>query len=611
MTPSVEQIGRYKISRELGRGAMGVVYLAQDPHIGRQIAIKSIRLADLTETAERDRLRERLFREAQSAGILSHPGIVTIYDIAEHEGLAYIFMEFVNGPPLEKVLEAEQTPSKETLLSIFRQVAAALDYAHKKGIVHRDIKPANIMIHEDGSAKVTDFGVAKIVSQQMTQTGMMMGTPTYMSPEQIYGGIVDGRADQWALAVIAYEVLTGEKPFSAEYLPTLLFKIVKEDPGSPQRLNPTLHAQVDGVLRKALAKETKDRYQTCTDFIEALATALNLNKDWQPLPRGVSANLPTAGEQMSDSAASKLSENDETLAVVPTPKLPGTSTTQDEVAAPKPPVVKPPNPQDETRIAPRESVEELRPSADTAAKEPPPPSAAPRQRIEEHESNTVRNAMLAAGVLVLLAGGYIGYQKMTAPPPVAEEPAEPAKVEPAKPEPVKPAKPKPGGTAQVDRPKPDPTKPDAVPPVTPDAPKPGGPAEFALVSSPPGATVTVDGNAALSCVTPCTLPLTSGRHAALFKLEGHRDAQRIIDAPADKSLTVDLIRMVGRLRLTTTPPGSTIVIDGKEHPEKTPVTLTLAAGSHTIVVTLGAQRQQFTVQLGDGELRSQNIEWNQ
>src|ERR1700693_1845374 len=178
---------------------MGIVYQAQDPPIGRTIAIKSIRLRDLTDETERVRLRERLFREAQSAGILSHPNIVTIYDIAEQDGMAYIVMEFVNGPPLEKMLKVDQTPDKETLLSIFRQTAAALDYAHKKGIVHRDIKPANIMIHEDGTAKITDFGVAKIMSQEMTVAGAMMGTPSYMSPEQVKGDPISGRADQFSL----------------------------------------------------------------------------------------------------------------------------------------------------------------------------------------------------------------------------------------------------------------------------------------------------------------------------------------------------------------------------------------------------------------------------
>src|ERR1700740_1980056 len=158
-------------------------------------------------------------------------------------------MEFVNGPPLEKMLKHEQTPDKETLLSIFRQVAAALDYAHKKGIVHRDIKPANIMIHEDGTAKVTDFGVAKILSQQLTQAGTMMGTPSYMSPEQIQGQQISGKADQFSLAVIVYETFTGEKPFTAEYLPTLLYKIVREEFVAPQRLNPTLGPAIETVLR--------------------------------------------------------------------------------------------------------------------------------------------------------------------------------------------------------------------------------------------------------------------------------------------------------------------------------------------------------------------------
>src|SRR5712664_1639263 len=180
---------------------MGVVYRAEDPAIGRTIAIKSIRLEELTDQNERERLKERLFREAQSAGILSHPGIVTIYDIAEQDGLAYIFMELVNGPPLEKMLKAEQTPDKETLLSVFRQTAAALDYAHKKGIVHRDIKPANIMIDEDGTAKITACGVAKFVSQHVTQAEMIMGTPSYMSPEQVQESGFSGRTDQFSLAL--------------------------------------------------------------------------------------------------------------------------------------------------------------------------------------------------------------------------------------------------------------------------------------------------------------------------------------------------------------------------------------------------------------------------
>ena len=289
----MERIGRYQILDEIGRGAMGVVYRAQDPAIGRIIAIKTIRLTDLTDTAERERLRERLFREARSAGILSHPNIVTIYDIAEEDGQACIFMEYVNGPSLERLLAAQETPDKQTFLNIFRQTAAALDYAHRKGIVHRDIKPANIMVHEDGHAKITDFGVAKILSQQMTHSGGMMGTPNYMSPEQVQGLAVNGGADQFGLAVIAYEVLTGEKPFSGDYLPTLLYKIVREEPVVPQRINPSLGAGFETVLLKGLAKTPQERYETCSDFVAALTAAAVESPGWVPLPRGTSQSIPT------------------------------------------------------------------------------------------------------------------------------------------------------------------------------------------------------------------------------------------------------------------------------------------------------------------------------
>jgi serine/threonine-protein kinase len=176
----MEQIGRYRIVGELGRGAMGIVYRAQDPTIGRTVAIKTIRLGEVTDPKERERLRERLFREAQSAGALSHPNIVTIYDVAEEGDLAYIAMEYVDGQTLERVLASGELPGGQQLLEILRQTAAALDYAHHHGIVHRDIKPANVMIDDRGTAKIADFGVAKILSQQMTQAAGIIGTPNYM-----------------------------------------------------------------------------------------------------------------------------------------------------------------------------------------------------------------------------------------------------------------------------------------------------------------------------------------------------------------------------------------------------------------------------------------------
>jgi serine/threonine-protein kinase len=184
----MDRIGRYKIVRELGRGAMGVVYHAIDPNIGRPVAIKTIQLGGQRKPEDQERLRERLFREARSAGILSHPGIVTIYDVEQQGDLAYIAMEYVDGPTLDQYLTPDQPIPSGRLFSILAQTAAALDYAHQKGIVHRDIKPANIMIAGDGTVKVTDFGIAKITaSEQFTMTGSIVGTPHYMSPEQVQG----------------------------------------------------------------------------------------------------------------------------------------------------------------------------------------------------------------------------------------------------------------------------------------------------------------------------------------------------------------------------------------------------------------------------------------
>src|SRR5215469_10939421 len=292
----MDRIGRYKIVRELGRGAMGVVYHAIDPNIGRPVAIKTIQLGSVRNSDEQQRLRERLFREARSAGILSHPGIVTIYDVEQQDDVAYIAMEYVDGPTLDSLLSGPQPLAPGQMFRILAQTATALDYAHQKGIVHRDIKPANIMIAADGTAKIADFGIAKITaSEQFTMTGSIVGTPHYMSPEQVQGQAVDGRSDQFSLAVIAYEMLTGEKPYTGEHLTTVVYKIVAEEPAAPHRLNSTLSGGIENVLRQGLSKKPEQRFRNCSEFVEALEKACAASKGWKAMPRGGSLNEPTLG----------------------------------------------------------------------------------------------------------------------------------------------------------------------------------------------------------------------------------------------------------------------------------------------------------------------------
>jgi len=601
----VEQIGRYQIIGELGRGAMGIVYRAQDPAIGRTIAIKSIRLSELTDAAERERLRERLFREAQSAGMLSHPGIVTIYDIAEEAGLAYIFMEFVNGPPLEKMLLAAQTPDKETLLSIFRQTAAALDYAHKKGIVHRDIKPANIMIHEDGTAKITDFGVAKIVSQQLTVAGTMMGTPSYMSPEQVQGGPITGRTDQFSLAVVVYEALTGEKPFTAEYLPTLLYRIVREEPVPPQRLNTTLGPQVEQVLRKALSKNPADRYETCAEFISALAAATNATPGWIPLPRGASQNMPTGGsedglvETVADVVAEPTADAVIEAAPWPVPALPEPPSVPVPADSPLPPVWEPRRRQPEPSHAARNTVLVLLTVALVGAAL----FGAYRQYGGNFFSGASENTSSTAATSPAASSAV--------PAPEPPPPPEPAQADPVQPEP-----PEDKSAAAPSEAKPEEAKAAKAVPIETKPPRPA-PAPvltegaFQLTATPAGAIAIFDKDAGLKCVTPCSMTLPSGRHTFLVQFAGYRDAQRIIDIPHDTGLIVNLERMSGMLTLTTNPPGLAIVIDGQEQARKSPATFVLLPGPHRLEIVKGSERHSLAVEIHDGSTIERNIDLSQ
>lgn len=291
-------IGPYQVLEELGRGAMGVVFRGFDPTIGRQVAIKLIRASFATEE-EIEFLRQRLAREAAAGGRLSHAAIVTVYHIGQHEGTPYLVMEFVDGCSLESMLKQRSGQMEpEECIKILGQVADGLDHAHSQGVVHRDVKPANILVRNDGQVKIADFGIARIVDHNMTRTGYTMGTLNYMAPEQIAASSVSGRADQYALAVIAFEMLCGRKPFESETHAGLILKITSEGSPSLHEFNPKLSAAANAVIQRALAKEPVTRFGSCAEFVQALADGLASTEVPVAVAAPVAAS-PAAGTQMT------------------------------------------------------------------------------------------------------------------------------------------------------------------------------------------------------------------------------------------------------------------------------------------------------------------------
>ncbi len=274
---AIRKLGKYEIRGELGRGAMGIVYAGFDPMIGRLVAIKTIRSDQLAGTASAT-LIARFRSEAQAAGRLSHPNIVAIYDFDVDGDTWFIAMESIKGRELKEYFDANERFATGDAVRIMSQILAALDYSHRQGVVHRDIKPANIFLLPDGTAKVADFGIARLESSTLTQVGDVLGTPAYMSPEQILGVPVDGRSDLFSAGVLLYQFLTGERPFAGSATTTMQ-KVLKEEPLPPSTLNVQLPPAMDAVVRRALAKRPDERFQSAQQFADALRAAASVDPD--------------------------------------------------------------------------------------------------------------------------------------------------------------------------------------------------------------------------------------------------------------------------------------------------------------------------------------------
>jgi predicted Ser/Thr protein kinase/tetratricopeptide (TPR) repeat protein len=272
-TPRPDRLGRYEILDQIGRGAMGVVYLARDPVIGRLVAIKTLRLLHGSGDDDIEQFRRRFLREAQSAGILSHPNIVTIHDVVDdpEQGVTFIAMEYVRGTNLKELIRRGKALELPFVVEVSNQIAEALDYAHRQGVIHRDIKPANVLLTGDGQVKLTDFGIARLSTSNLTLDHELLGTPNYMAPEQIQGAAVDHRADIFSLGVVVYEMLSGAKPFQGDNLTAVTHKIVHGEFTPLEERLPNLPPGLAAVVERAFEQSPADRHASCRELAQELA----------------------------------------------------------------------------------------------------------------------------------------------------------------------------------------------------------------------------------------------------------------------------------------------------------------------------------------------------
>jgi len=287
-----ERIGRYQIRKLLGRGSMGVVYLANDARLGRRVALKTISLSFAVSEAEQREFEERFFREAAAAGQLSHPGILVVYDVGQEpeSGLLFMALEYLRGKPLDALVSLGQPLEWREALRTVGQVAEALDHAHGRGVIHRDIKPGNIMILESGEPKVLDFGIARIPTEKLTSSGRLMGSPAYMSPEQVAGRELDPRTDIFSLGAVLHELLTGERAFRGTNAVEIMGRVLREDPPPPSARNAAIGPELDGIVARCLAKLPESRYADSRSLAEDIEDVLA----GRP-PRHAPAVRPRAG----------------------------------------------------------------------------------------------------------------------------------------------------------------------------------------------------------------------------------------------------------------------------------------------------------------------------
>jgi eukaryotic-like serine/threonine-protein kinase len=590
----IETVGRYEIIEELGRGAMGVVYKAKDPTIGRTVALKTLRLdVHGLETAEMVR---RFQNEARAAGVLSHPNIVTIYDAGERDGIFYIAMEFIQGTTLHELLAEHHILPTEDVIQYSRQICKGLDYAHSHGIVHRDVKPANIMITANGTVKIMDFGIAK-AGGSMTSTGQVLGTPNYMSPEQVKGRPLDGRSDLFSFGVILYEMLTGEKPFVGQNVTTIIYKIVNENPIAPRDLDVTVHPSLSAIVTRALAKSPEERYQSGADLIRDLE-----NYKVAGAPLHATSKITTGRITTGSLSSAKL-----TLGKLASGITKSGSATQAAAAAAAHDAL----PHDKTLVLPVKAV-----NGNGSAVRATQPAPQRRKKVFAVRKPALavhfrrKNPLVMAAALIVLLGSAMGgyaymhtrskMRQLQADLKVQEAVRQEQALAQEKNDPPAPV----AAPADEDVIARDTTIKFVKTPKRAPAPAIAPPirtqkatsspnqvytqqSELQFDSKPQGAKVEIDGWSEPNWVTPFTAShLAAGYHTIAFSKPGYLPRGEAAQSVAGKSIQVfaELSPAVSTLVITSNPAGANIWVDGKDTNKLTPAQLTVDKGPHRVLV---------------------------
>ena len=540
------QVGKYQIVEKIGVGGFGTVYKGRDPFIKRSVAIKTCQ-------SEEEEIKKRFFREAEFAGNLHHRNVTTIYDFGVTEdGTPYIVQEFLTGDDLDKAIKKKEPLTLQRKLRILIDVCDGLGYAHSTGIIHRDIKPSNIRLLEDGTVKIMDFGIAKsMVSQStLTQTGITLGTASYLAPEQIRGEDLDPRTDIFSLGVLAYEMLTGQKPFTGDHISTVLYKIMNEAPAPPSSLDPALPRGVDAMILKALEKDRAKRFSSCGELrAECLALL-------QSAPEGPAFQMPESDTEKTLSTPS----SGFPVAASPPPRPPGP--TRSRVL--------------DTPLAPTSA----RPAVGGIGDVRLHTDAGPGRPVNaREEGGSALKVFLAAVVLVAVAGGawYVAQQRHAVPLPAPT----PVPLPTEAPAPTAPPQPAPTAT-------PEPTV------VVREVPT----AAVVTFKSNIYAELSINGKrqpAGLPAATRVTLK--PGRYVAVFDAPGFTKVQEEFEIPAANPVP---LTVTGRfppraiLSLTVRPVGAEVRVDGVlvGHSTGAPIKKTLRAGPHEISMSLAGHRTE-------------------